>query len=71
MRFCTKTNILDFEECLKNKALGDQVLLSRQEAESKYKIKSTPTLIINGKIFPGSMSINDFEKKIERLLSRN
>lgn len=64
-------NPKNFEECLKNKALGDQVLLSRQEAESKYKIRSTPTLIINGKVFPGSISINEFEKTIEKLLSRN
>ena len=40
---------LNFEQCLDNKKIEDHVLEDRVEGVKKFKINSTPTLIINNK----------------------
>ena len=56
----------DFNNCVKNKDFEKKVLQSRINAQSKYSINSTPTLIINEKKYTGSFK--NIEKYIQKLL---
>ncbi len=56
----------DFNNCVKNKDFEKKVLQSRINAQSKYSINSTPTLIINEKKYKGSFK--NIEKYIQKLL---
>ena len=56
----------DFNNCVKNKEFEKKVLQSRINAQSKYGINSTPTLIINEKKYMGSFE--KIEKYIQKLL---
>ena len=44
----------DFDTCLANKSVEDQVLQSRLLATQQLKVDSTPTFFINGKKFDGA-----------------
>lgn len=57
-----------FEACIKNQELMDQILQVRLEGKKKYKITATPTMIINAKIYPEALSLEKFEEAIEPLL---
>ena len=54
--------------CLKNEQSQDEILNQRIEAQKKYKIESTPTIIINEKKYPGKIKYKDFIKAIEKKL---
>ena len=54
--------------CLKDENTQDQILNERIEAQRKYKIQSTPTIIINEKKYEGSHNYKEFKKAIEKLL---
>ncbi len=54
--------------CLKNEDVQDQILNERIEAQKKYKIQSTPTILINEKIYKGEHKYKSFKKSIEKLL---
>ena len=56
----------DFNNCAKNKDFEKKVLQSRINAQSKYGINSTPTLIINEKKYTGKFK--NIEKYIQKLL---
>ena len=56
----------DFKSCVKNKAYENRALKSRINAQNKYNVNSTPTLIINEKKFKGSLK--NIEKYIQKLL---
>ena len=51
---------------LKNKTYESRALKSRINAQNKYNVNSTPTLIINEKKFKGSLK--NIEKYIQKLL---
>jgi protein-disulfide isomerase len=55
-------------ECLKNEKLQDAILTQRIEAQKKYKIESTPTIIINEKKYSGKIDYKQFKKAIEKKL---
>ena len=55
-------------ECLKNDKLQDAILTQRIEAQKKYKIESTPTIIINEKKYSGKIDYKQFKKAIEKKL---
>nr|MCH9753546.1 DsbA family protein [Alphaproteobacteria bacterium] len=46
------------QECFNNKKIEDKIVASRHSAQTELGINSTPTLIINGKIYKGA-----FERK--------
>jgi protein-disulfide isomerase len=52
----------DFEACLKNQALFDQVKAMRDNAASKLEIASTPTFFVNGQRLSGGHSLETFDK---------
>ena len=45
------------DECLKNDQVQDDILNQRIEAQKKYKIESTPTVMINGKKYSGKIQL--------------
>tara|TARA_Y100000590_G_C15536752_1_gene945340 strand:+ start:376 stop:999 length:624 start_codon:yes stop_codon:yes gene_type:complete len=59
---------VEFDKCLINEAISDKILNDRIEANQKYSINSTPTIIINEKKLEGSVSFKNIKKKIEKLI---
>ena len=57
-----------FEECLKNKKIENHVLQDRIDAQKKYKIDSTPSVVINEKKYSGSLKFDDLRAAINKLL---
>ena len=55
-------------ECLKNEKVQDEILEQRIEAQKKYKIESTPTIIINEKKYTGKIDYKKFKKAIDKKL---
>jgi protein-disulfide isomerase len=58
----------DFETCLKDQKLYDQVNQTRDNAAKNFHVDATPTFFINGTRISGDMPIGDFDKAIEPLL---
>ncbi len=56
------------ESCFKDENKQDQILNERIEAQKKYKIQSTPTVLINEKKFNGKSNYTELKKAIEKLL---
>ena len=54
--------------CLKDNKAQDEVLNQRIEAQKKYKIESTPTILVNEKKYSGKMNYKNFKKIIEKNL---
>ena len=56
------------DECLKNDRVQDDILNQRINAQKKYKIESTPTVIINEKKYSGKIDYDEYKKAIEKKL---
>ena len=56
------------DTCFKNEQIQDEILEQRIEAQKKYKIESTPTIIINEKKYSGKVDYKQFKKAIDRKL---
>ena len=61
-------SIEKMDACLKNDKVQDYILEQRIEAQKKYKIESTPTIIINEKKYSGKISYKQFKKTIDKKL---
>ena len=61
-------NEYDFDKCLAFEDVENFVLNSRIEAVKKFKIKSTPTIVINDVIFKGTLEYKNLRKILERLI---
>ena len=61
-------NSTQFDKCLINETISDKILNGRIDANHKYSIDSTPTIIINEKKLEGSTSFKNIKKKIEKLI---
>ena len=59
---------LDFEGCLVNKNIEDYILNDRINAVKKFKIDSTPALIINDKKFDNPHNYKKLKKTVEKLI---
>jgi protein-disulfide isomerase len=57
-----------FEACLTNQKLLDDVNAVKTKAANEFGIESTPSFIINGKRYPGNMSIETMSAIIDPLL---
>ena len=55
-------------DCLKSDKTQDEILTERIEAQKKYKIESTPTIIVNEKKYLGKVDYKKFKKVIEKNL---
>ena len=59
---------VEMDKCLQNEKVQDDILNERIEAQKKYKIKSTPTIIINEKKYSGKIDYKEFKKEIEKIV---
>lgn len=57
-----------FDACLKNEAVAKGILAVRDQAEKDFGVDSIPTFFVNGELFKGETSIEEFRKKIDPLL---
>jgi len=57
-----------FAACLTNQKLLDDVNAVKTRGETEFGVASTPTFFINGKKYPGAMSIEQFSAIIDPLL---
>ena len=57
-----------FDKCLIDETISDKILNGRIDANKKYSINSTPTIIINEKKLEGSVNFKNIKKKIEKLI---
>ena len=57
-----------FDKCLIDEEISDKILRGRIEAEQKYSIDSTPTIIINEEKLKGSANFKNIKKKIEKII---
>ena len=64
LNFNLTTNKIDV--CLENSETQDEILNQRIEAQKKYKINSTPTIIINEKKYTDKIDYKKFKKVIEK-----
>ena len=55
-------------KCLKNDQTQDEILNQRIDAQKRYKIESTPTIIINDKKYSGKVDYKQFKKAIDKKL---
>ena len=60
-------NSIDFNKCLNNEKISDKILVERIEAQKKYSISSTPTIIINEKKLDNA-DLESIKNKIEELI---
>jgi len=58
-----------FDACLKNEKIATTILQMRQEAVDKYRIGSTPSFLVNGKLLEGGQLFAEFQKIVNPLLN--
>ena len=61
-------NSAQFDKCLVDETISDKILNDRINANHKYSIDSTPTIIINGEKLEGAASFKNIKKKIEKII---
>ena len=59
---------VQFDKCLIDEMISDKILNGRIDANQKYSIDSTPTIVINEEKLEGSASFKNIKKKIEKLI---
>lgn len=57
-----------FNACLSNQKVLDGIEAVRQRAVDKFKVQSTPSFFINGKLYTGALSVDEMSKIIDPLL---
>ena len=57
-----------FDKCLIDEEISDKILRGRIEAEQKYSIDSTPSIIINEEKLKDSANFKNIKKKIEKII---
>ena len=60
----------EYEACIYNTELENEILKGVMEAQNQFNIKSTPSFIINGKLIEGNKSIKEFRQIIDKILSQ-
>ena len=58
----------NFDKCLAFEDVENYILNSRIEAVQKFKIKSTPTLVINDEPFKDTLEYKNIKKMLEKLI---
>lgn len=58
-----------FDACLKNQDILDQIITMRLEGQKKYKITATPTIIINAKIYQKALTLEELDTIMKPLLA--
>ena len=61
-------NNKDMDDCLKDENKQDEILNQRIDAQKKYEIGSTPTILINEKKYKWRVEYSEFKKVLEKNL---
>ena len=64
----TKKYGINIDKCINNKKVEDHILEDRINAVKKFKLNSTPTLIINNKKFDKQLNYKNLKKTLEKLI---
>ena len=59
----------EFNQCIRDVDLENEILQGVISAQSEFNIKSTPSFIINGILLEGNKPIKDFRQIINKILS--
>ena len=59
---------INIDKCINNKKVEDHILEDRINAVKKFKLNSTPTLIINNKKFDKPLNYKNLKKTLEKLI---
>ena len=59
----------EFDACLNDQKLLDDLIAGKEKAIEDYKINSTPSFIINGKVISGNKPYSFFKSEIEKILA--
>ena len=57
-----------FEECMANQKLYNDIVATRERATKVFKVDSTPTFFINGKVHRGELTVSELDRVIAPLL---
>ena len=60
----------EYDACIYNTELENEILEGVMEAQNQFNIKSTPSFIINGKLIEGNKSIKEFRQIIDKISSQ-
>ena len=66
--FEVNLNDENMDKCLNDDNIQDEILNQRIEAQKKYKIEGTPTILINEKKYNGKQEYKEFKKTIEKII---
>lgn len=58
-----------FDTCLKNQELLDQIVAIRLDGQKKYNITATPTIVINAKIYQKALTLEEIADIMKPLLA--
>ena len=61
----------DFDQCLNDQELLDQLILQKENGIKEFQINSTPSFIINGNVISGNKPYSYFKSEIEKILDSN
>ena len=59
----------DFDTCLSDINLENDLLEGVMNAQKEFNIRSTPSFIINGQLYSGNQNIKEFRQIIDKILS--
>ena len=59
-----------YDACIYNTELENEILKGVMEAQNQFNIKSTPSFIIDGNLIEGNKSIKEFRQIIDKILSQ-
>ncbi len=60
----------EFDNCLSDVDLENDLLEGVMKAQSEFNIRSTPSFIVNGVLYSGNKNIKEFRQIIEKILSQ-
>ena len=60
----------EYDACIYNTELENEILEGVMEAQNQFNIKSTPSFIINGNLIEGNKSIKEFRQIIDKIFSQ-
>ena len=58
-----------FDACIENEEYAAGVLMSRQQGETEFGIRSTPSFVVNCRVVAGGMSFDEFQKVVDPLIN--
>ena len=60
---------LEFDTCINNIDLENEILTGVMAAQNKFNIRSTPSFLINGGLVEGNKPIKEFRQILDKILS--